>query len=50
VFCDTEDRLPARIFSALGTDCPCCAFWRGAVLGMSVAAIAAVLVYAITKV
>lgn len=34
--CDTPDRIPARIFAALGTSCPCCAFWRGAVFGAAV--------------
>lgn len=31
--CDHPDRLGARAFRAFGTDCPCCAFWRGWVIG-----------------
>lgn len=37
--CDTPDRLPALIFRwQLGRagGCPCCAFWRGVVLGVVV--------------
>jgi hypothetical protein len=32
LICDTPDRIPARIFRALGSTCACCAFWRGFVL------------------
>jgi hypothetical protein len=45
--CDTPERIPARIFSAVRwlvdksarlpdppADCPCCAFWRGVALGV----------------
>jgi hypothetical protein len=42
--CDREDRLAARIYSALRVDCDCCTFWRGVVLGLVVGAIAAALV------
>lgn len=31
--CDRPERIGARIFVALRTDCPCCLFWRGAIVG-----------------
>jgi len=49
--CDTPERIPARIYSAVRwlvdksarlpdppRDCPCCAFWRGAAFCALVAA------------
>jgi hypothetical protein len=37
--CDTPERIPARIFIALGSEgsraCPCCSFWRGVVFGVA---------------
>jgi len=41
--CDTPDRIPARIFRALGTECACCSFWRGVVFGAFGVALAAFL-------
>ena len=32
--CDDPDRIGARIFRALRSDCPCCTFWRGVALGV----------------
>jgi len=36
--CDDPDRIGARIFRALRSDCPCCTFWRGFALGGGVIA------------
>jgi hypothetical protein len=50
--CDTERRVPARIYVAIWLaldrgarrdsalpDCPCCSFWRGALLAWGVAVV-----------
>jgi len=38
--CDHPDRIGARIFRVLRSDCSCCTFWRGFALGVTVAGIA----------
>jgi len=47
-FCDSPDRIPARIYVRVkewSGGCPCCAFWRGAVLAaIAGAALGAILV------
>lgn len=59
--CDTGDRIAARIYVAVRRaldpaarvaeperDCPCCAFWRGAVVvGGTAAALAVALCFAL---
>jgi hypothetical protein len=45
--CDRPERIPARVFLALAgagwdaTQCPCCNFWRGVVVGVAGAGIVA---------
>lgn len=36
MYCDSPDRLAARVFASLAgraAGCPCCSFWRGALIG-----------------
>lgn len=48
--CDTPDRIPARIFAALESKCPCCTFFRGVALGALVgASIAALIIAALLR-
>jgi len=44
--CDDPDRIGARIFRALRSDCPCCTFWRGYALGCIASGVAAGLLLA----
>jgi len=47
-FCDHPDRYAARLFVALKSDCPCCTFYRGIAVGITLgAAIVAALCFAI---
>lgn len=43
--CGHPDRLAARIFRVVGPEhCPCCAFWRGVVVGALLGAVVVALV------
>jgi hypothetical protein len=44
--CDHPDRIAARIFVALRSDCNCCTFWRAIVLGLCIGAFVTILVIA----
>jgi hypothetical protein len=46
VLCDHPDRIAARIYAGLRSDCPCCTFWRGVALGFFVGAFVAIMVIA----
>jgi hypothetical protein len=44
--CDRPDRLMARAFLAMAgkaKECPCCSFWRGALLGFFAGGVAVAL-------
>jgi hypothetical protein len=41
--CDRRDRVAARVYLALRTDCGCCTFWRGVVLGGVTAGVTALI-------
>ena len=48
--CDTPDRLAARVFlrvAGAAGHCPCCSFYRGALFGAALVALAALAAFAL---
>jgi hypothetical protein len=46
--CDNPERIGARLYAwtlASASGCPCCAFWRGVVIGAAIGALVTFLVH-----